>query len=63
MWVFLCLITAVPRACVCTYANMEKVEPMCSAKFEYSLCVCGYVKANVYFIVCGYGAMLEKGNG
>ena len=36
---------------------------MCSAKFEYSLCVCDYVKANIYVILCDYDAMLEEGNG
>ena len=43
--------------------DVNKDEPICSAKFEYSLRVCGYVKANVYVIVFGYGAMLEDGNG
>ena len=38
--------------------DVNKDEPMCSAKFEYSLRVCGYVKANVYVIV--RDAMLEK---
>ena len=43
-------------ACMCVHArehtcDVNKDEPICSAKFEYSLCVCGYVKANVYVIV------------
>ena len=65
--VFLCLITVVPCACVCTYANIhvmwKKDEPMCSAKFEYYFRVCGYVKANVYVIVRDLDAMLEQGKG
>src|SRR4029434_7581885 len=34
--VFLCLITVVPRACVCTYANthVNKDEPICSTKYS-----------------------------
>ena len=43
--------------------DVNKDEPICSAKFEYSLRVCGYVKANVYVIVRDLGAMLEEGNG
>ena len=31
--------------------DVEKDEPMCSAKFEYYFRVRGYVKANVYVIV------------
>ena len=54
--------------CMCVHdrehtCDVDKDEPMCSAKFEYSLRVCGYVKANVYVIVCGCDAMLEEGNG
>ena len=62
MCVFLCLITVVPRACVCI-RDVNKGEPICSAKFEYSLRVCGYVKANVYVIGRDLDAMLEEGNG
>ena len=43
--------------------DVNKDEPMCSAKFECSVRVCGYVKANVYVIVCDNDAMLEEGNG
>ena len=43
-------------ACMCVHVrehtcDVNKDEPICSAKFEYSLRVCGYVKANVYVIV------------
>ena len=43
-------------ACMCVHVrehtcDVYKDEPICSAKFEYSLRVCGYVKANVYVIV------------
>ena len=40
--------------CVCVRehtCDVEKDEPMCSAKFEYYFRVRGYVKANVYVIV------------
>src|SRR4029434_10117502 len=52
-------------ACMCVHlrehtCNVNKNEPICSAKFEYSLRVCGYVKANVYVIVRDLYAMLEK---
>ena len=45
-------------ACMCVHVREHacdggKDEPMCRAKFEYSLRVCGYVKANVYVIVYG----------
>ena len=55
-------------ACMCVHVREhtcdgDKDEPMCSAKFECSLRVCGYVKANVYIIVRDLGAMLEEGNG
>ena len=53
-------------ACVCVRehtCDVNKDEPMCSAKFECSLRVCGYVKANIYVIVCDSDAMLEEGNG
>ena len=43
--------------------DVNKDEPICSAKFEYSLYVYGYVKANVYVIVRDLDAMLEEGNG
>ena len=43
-------------ACMCVHVrentcDVNKDKPMCSARFECSLCVCGYVKANVYVIV------------
>ena len=49
-------------ACMCVHVrehtcDVNKDEPMCSAKFECSLRVCGHVKANVYVIVCDYDAM------
>ena len=52
-------------ACMCVHVrehtcDVNKDEPICSAKFEYSLRVCGYVKANVYVIVCDLDAMLGK---
>ena len=52
-------------ACMCVHVrehtcDVNKDEPICSAKFEYSLC---YVKANVYVIVRDLDAMLEEGNG
>ena len=55
-------------ACMCVHVrehtcDVNKGEPICSAKFEYSLRVCGCMKANVYVIVCDLGAMLEEGNG
>ena len=55
-------------ACMCVHVrehtcDVNKDEPICSAKFEYSLRVCGYVKANVYVIVRDLDAMLEQGKG
>ena len=43
-------------ACMCVHVrehtcDVEKDEPICSAKFEYYFRMCGYVKANVYVIV------------
>ena len=71
-----CAVRSAPeRMCVCSFVrslhlhvrentcDVDKDEPMCSARFEYSLCVRGYVRVNVYVIVCGYDAMLEEGNG
>ena len=46
-------------ACMCVHVrehtcDVDKDEPMCSAKFECSLRVCVNVNANVYVIVYDY---------
>ena len=48
-------------ACMCVHVrehtcDVNKDEPMCSAKFECSLRVCGQC-------TCDYDATLEEGNG